>query len=189
MEKSMIKSILTAVIVIVVAGVLSLGFYYRSQRPSVASFEECAAAGFPVMESYPRQCRAGDTTFTETVPQPTATDIIMVSTPLPNALIQSPFLVTGEARGNWYFEASFPIRLLDSNGNVLAATHADATEDWMTTEFVPFRATIEFQTPATAAGTLVLVKDNPSGLPQYDDQISIPVRFKNSSSEGGGGAR
>lgn len=28
-------------------------------RPALKSFEECAAAGFPVMESYPRQCRDG----------------------------------------------------------------------------------------------------------------------------------
>ncbi len=29
----------------------------------IDSFEECVAAGNPVMESYPRQCRAGDRTF------------------------------------------------------------------------------------------------------------------------------
>ena len=28
----------------------------RSQRPTVNSFDECVAAGYPVMESYPRQC-------------------------------------------------------------------------------------------------------------------------------------
>lgn len=38
--------------------------------PAVTSFEECAAAGNPVMESYPRQCRAGGTTFVEEVPEP-----------------------------------------------------------------------------------------------------------------------
>ncbi len=30
---------------------------------NISSFEECVAAGNPVMESYPRQCRAGDQTF------------------------------------------------------------------------------------------------------------------------------
>ena len=34
---------------------------------SVNSFEECVAAGNPVMESYPRQCRHGDRTFTEVI--------------------------------------------------------------------------------------------------------------------------
>jgi hypothetical protein len=36
----------------------------------ISSFEECAAAGNPVMESYPRQCRAGGKTFVEDVAPP-----------------------------------------------------------------------------------------------------------------------
>lgn len=35
--------------------------------PSITSFDECVAAGNPVMESYPRQCRAGDHTFVEEI--------------------------------------------------------------------------------------------------------------------------
>lgn len=31
----------------------------------INSFEDCVKAGYPVMESYPRQCRANDKTFTE----------------------------------------------------------------------------------------------------------------------------
>ena len=37
-------------------------------KADIASFEECAASGNPVMESSPRQCRAGGTTFVETLP-------------------------------------------------------------------------------------------------------------------------
>jgi hypothetical protein len=33
----------------------------------ISSFEECVAAGNPVMESYPRRCAAGDKTFTEEI--------------------------------------------------------------------------------------------------------------------------
>jgi hypothetical protein len=33
----------------------------------INSFEDCVNAGNPVMESYPRQCRAGDRTFTEEI--------------------------------------------------------------------------------------------------------------------------
>lgn len=35
--------------------------------PTVTNFEECIAAGNPAMESYPRQCRHGDRTFTEII--------------------------------------------------------------------------------------------------------------------------
>ncbi|XOF35245.1 MAG: hypothetical protein ACL93V_08155 [Candidatus Electrothrix sp. YB6] len=35
-------------------------------RPyGITSFEECEAAGYPVMESHPRQCRADGQIFTE----------------------------------------------------------------------------------------------------------------------------
>ncbi|HII71211.1 TPA: hypothetical protein HA265_00470 [Candidatus Woesearchaeota archaeon] len=37
----------------------------HSYDDKITGFDECIAAGYPVMESYPRQCRAGDTTFTE----------------------------------------------------------------------------------------------------------------------------
>ena len=37
----------------------------------IGSFEECAAAGYPIMESYPRQCRINDgTTFVEEIDVP-----------------------------------------------------------------------------------------------------------------------
>jgi len=32
-------------------------------RVAVTNFEECVAAGFPVMESYPEKCRAGEKIF------------------------------------------------------------------------------------------------------------------------------
>lgn len=39
------------------------------QSAVVNSFEECVEAGYPVMESYPRQCRTSDgRSFVETVP-------------------------------------------------------------------------------------------------------------------------
>jgi len=39
------------------------------ETPSIDSFEECAAAGNPVMESYPRQCRTADGKhFVEIIP-------------------------------------------------------------------------------------------------------------------------
>jgi len=43
--------------------------YYAPDASSIQSFEECAAAGNPVMESYPRQCRTADGKhFVEIIP-------------------------------------------------------------------------------------------------------------------------
>ncbi|MDO8482161.1 MAG: Gmad2 immunoglobulin-like domain-containing protein [bacterium] len=103
--------------------------------------------------------------------------LIQVATPLPNQKVASPLKVSGKAVGNWYFEASFPIKILDENGDTLGVSPAQAKGDWMTTEFVPFEVTLTFEKPTTQTGTLVLMKDNPSGLPENDDSISIPVSF------------
>ena len=35
------------------------------QKVVVTNFDECAAAGYPVMESHPRQCSDGSETFVE----------------------------------------------------------------------------------------------------------------------------
>lgn len=111
---------------------------------------------------------------------PVETSMIKVFSPLPGANISSPVLVRGEARGQWYFEASFPVRLLDANGRELGVVVAQAQGEWMTTEFVPFQTSLSFQTPTTATGTLVLERDNPSGLPEHADEVRIPVRFSQS---------
>jgi hypothetical protein len=111
-------------------------------------------------------------------------DLIRVTTPLPNAVIESPLTISGEARGNWYFEASFPIRLFDSEGVELAVAVAQAQGEWMTTEFVPFETNLIFISPAGGqTGTLVLQKDNASGLPEHDAELRIPVRFDGNTSQ------
>jgi hypothetical protein len=105
-------------------------------------------------------------------------DLLKVTQPAVNAIVGSPLILRGEARGSWYFEASFPVKLLDDNGMPLSQTPAQAQGAWMTTEFVPFEATLTFSPPRTPNGTLVLEKDNPSGLPEHDDAFRIPVRFR-----------
>jgi hypothetical protein len=104
-------------------------------------------------------------------------DLIKVESPNAYETIKSPLAIKGVARGNWYFEATFPIELLDEGGNVIAEHYAQAKSDWMTTEFVPFEAVFNFETPATKTGILVLKKSNPSGLPEHEDELRIPIVF------------
>jgi hypothetical protein len=116
-------------------------------------------------------------TPTPTLPTSTQNPMIQVSNIADNQQVTSPLQILGRARGNWYFEASFPIRLEDANGTVLGRTIGQAQSDWMTTNFVPFSATLTFTTPTTTTGWLFLQKDNPSGLPANDAEIQIPVTF------------
>jgi len=108
-------------------------------------------------------------------------DWIWVLNPMPSETVTSPLTISGEARGNWYFEASFPAKLLDGNGNLLVQIPVQAQGEWMTTEYVPFSATLTFSKPSTVNGTLVLEKDNPSGLPEHANELRIPVLFGTSS--------
>jgi len=105
-------------------------------------------------------------------------DRIELRTPLPDAIIQSPLTLEGRARGSWFFEASFPVYLLDAGGDTIAVIPATAQGQWMTQEFVPFKATLSFTPPASTTGTLVLAKDNPSGLPEHAAELRVPIRFR-----------
>jgi hypothetical protein len=105
-------------------------------------------------------------------------NLIRVDTPRPNQVIQSPLVISGQARGMWYFEATFSIRLLDDQGNVLSQSVAQAQSEWTTDQFVPFRAELQFSNPIAKTGKLVLEKSNPSGLVENEDSIKIPLRFK-----------
>lgn len=109
---------------------------------------------------------------------PVDTNLVRISSPKSNSVITSPLTVTGEARGFWFFEASFPVIILDANGNELGVVPAQAQGEWMTTDFVPFWAVVNFRPSPTATGFLVLKKDNPSGLPENDQKLTYPIRFR-----------
>lgn len=106
-------------------------------------------------------------------------NLIVVVSPIKNAEISSPLVISGRARGVWFFEGSFPVILLDSYRNTIAEGHVSAQGEWTTAEFVKFLGTLEFNNYIKGQkGYLVLKKDNPSGLPEFDDSLEIPVTFK-----------
>jgi glucose/arabinose dehydrogenase len=86
--------------------------------------------------------------------------------------------IRGETPGTMFFEGDFPVRLEDDAGNVLATSIATAQDEWMTEDFVTFTSEISFTKPETNSGALVFIKDNPSGLPENDKEIRVPVTFE-----------
>lgn len=107
-------------------------------------------------------------------PGPFISDMVKITSPLAGAVVGKTFTVKGEARGQWYFEASFPVQVKDANNDTVGQGIAQAEGEWMTTEFVPFSANV-IVTNYSGPATLVLLKDNPSGLPENDDSVSIPI--------------
>jgi len=105
-------------------------------------------------------------------------DEIQVTSPKPDDLVKSPLRISGKARGSWFFEASFPVTLLDDNNEILARIALQAKGDWMTSDFVDFENMLSFSKPETDVGSLLFENDNPSGLPENAKSFSIPIRFK-----------
>jgi len=108
-------------------------------------------------------------------------DLIKLETPGPSSEISNPLIIQGQARGGWFFEGSFPVVLVDWDGRIIAEAIAQSQGEWMTKDFVPFKANLIFSKPDTTVsnrGALILRKDNPSGLPQNDDALEVPIFFK-----------
>lgn len=113
---------------------------------------------------------------TAVAPQVAEGPNIKITSPGANAAVTSPLKITGEAKG-WYFEATFPVKLIDDKGNVLAQSQAKATSDWTVDAFVPFELELSFDPVGARSGQIVFEKDNPSGRPENADSFSLPVVF------------
>lgn len=115
-------------------------------------------------------------------PQPaTKDDLIVLESPLPGAGIISPLVVRGKARGNWFFEGSFPVTLVNWDGLIIAEGYATAQGEWMTSEYVPFVGTITFTKPdvrVSDRGWIILKRDNPSGEPRFDNALEVEIRYQ-----------
>lgn len=109
-------------------------------------------------------------------------NMITVSLPLVAgvaAALPQVATISGQARGQWFSEGSFPVEVVDQEGNVLGRGQAKAGGEWMTENFVPY--TVDIQTTgatAGAMGSILLKKDNPSGEEDKDDLLEVPVIFQ-----------
>lgn len=111
---------------------------------------------------------------TTTIPVPLSSKVV-VTTPSPSSHVGPSFIVAGQAPGQWFFEAQFPIQVRDAQGNVIGRATGSAQGDWQTTSLVTFTATMHIDSSYHGSATLILMKDNPSGLPENDDSVEIPI--------------
>lgn len=179
------------ILILVVIGATAAAVWFAMRptppapvAPEVSSFDECVVAGYPVQESHPRRCATPDgRVFAEELPAPepvyqnASADYIRVELPTPGAVTGKEFTIRGEARGSWFFEASFPIEILDQSGEVITTvlgTPRDGAE-WMTSQFVPFSAQVSLPSTYMGPATIVLIRDNASGLPEHDRSMAFPI--------------
>lgn len=102
-------------------------------------------------------------------------DNIKVDTPSPGAVVGHAVVISGQARGTWYFEASFPASIEDAVGHVIDQAPAQAQADWMTEELVPFSVTLQIPPNYSGPAKIILRNDNPSGDPARDASVSYSV--------------
>jgi hypothetical protein len=176
MKRRIPAIIIILVILFAVIGYLSSK---KSER-NISTFDECVLAGYPVQESYPRKCSVPEIgSWTEDIGNSLEkANLILLQKPRPGDFVSNPVEIAGEARGYWFFEASAPVVVEDSSGAILGTGIIQATDEWMTEDFVKFSGQITFANPRSGTGRLVLKKDNPSGLSENDDSMYIPIKFK-----------
>lgn len=103
---------------------------------------------------------------------------IIISSPKTKDVISSPAVVSGKAKGNWFFEGVFPVKIYDANDKLLGEGPAHFEgETWMTEEFVNFKGEIGFKKPTTETGYIIFKNDNPSGLPEHDESFKLQINF------------
>ena len=167
------------VIILIAAGVFFFQMFQKQQEMAkINSYDECAKAGFPIMESYPPQCRANNKTFTQDIGNELLySDEILVLQPRPNEKVVSPITINGKARGGWFFEGVLNAKLFDSSNKFLTDITLNAKGEWMTEEFVEFSGTSEFSRPENPRGRLIINNANPSGMEENQKELIIPVTF------------
>lgn len=181
MKKAKYTTVVALFGVLLVVGSLGIWMLNKTKRVSPASnFEECVGLGGMVMESYPRQCAFKGLSFTEVLSQrpgmamePVTLDVFGVGDQ-----VSSPLKISGKALGSWYFEGQFIIAVVSESGEELGQGTAKALGEWMQTGYVPFQAEVKFDKQSAQEGYIEFRKDNPSGLPENDSKIRVPVKFR-----------
>jgi hypothetical protein len=91
-------------------------------------------------------------------------------------------VIKGKVRGNWLFEATAPVVVVNWDGLIIGEGYIKTDEgyDWMTTDFVPFTGSISYDKTKLGTynyGSIILKKNNASGEPQFDDSLEFKILF------------
>jgi hypothetical protein len=113
-------------------------------------------------------------------------NMIQVYNPFAGAVIVPGVSIVGKARGNWFFEASAPVSIVNEKNEVLVTFPMTAQGEWMTTNLVPFLATVpQFDTKGAQSGSIIFRNDNPGGEEEGRNYaFSLPVRFVQNTETG-----
>jgi uncharacterized alpha/beta hydrolase family protein len=104
---------------------------------------------------------------------------IIVSNIKDNQEVSNPILINGRARGDWFLNGSFPVELVDSDGNTIASSTANALSESTTSNYIDFTANLFYtKSSSTINALIILSNNNTSGNQELDQSIFIPVTLK-----------
>jgi len=163
------KVVIVLISLIVLTGLFASKFFVLPEKEIVCTEEAKLCANSSYVSRIPPAC--------DFAPCPREEGII-ISEPKPNEKIKSPLIIKGRARGNWFFEAEFTAELYDAQNNFLSRAILTATEDWMTSNFVPFEGKLVFLQQTASSGILRFLSANPSGLIEHQKVFEVPIQFE-----------
>lgn len=146
---------------------------------------EITSTGTPKKQTYSNRCmaeKAGAKNIVAGECKLNSADYIKIQSLKAGDVINTPLTVTGEAKGPWLWEGTFPVDVVDKTGMILGKGVAEAQSDWMTENFVKFIAKVEFKNNNASEGYLLFRNENPSGNANLAMELKLPVKFKTATS-------
>lgn len=128
-------------------------------------------------------------TYISSSPQPGTTGSVQQEAPAPSrsmyirnlSIYEGVGLYTGayfigEAKNEMFYNGSFPVLIVDTNGRVVAASPATVTDTWSVPGWTRFGVRITGQLPSNAQCALVFEQGRPQGSPMQPVRVGMPVR-------------
>ena len=92
--------------------------------------------------------------------------------------VDEGFEVKGSVSGSWFFEGTFPVRVLNMQGEIVRSIPVTTQDDWMTEDLVNFSFKLDTQLEEESIVVLRFEKSNPSGLEENDDFVKVTVTIR-----------
>jgi|GEM_PF-3233969 len=164
---------------------IGVGFYFlypslsKSNKSTITTFEECAAAGNLVVDTIPRECHTKNKqVYVEIYNGVQLKDVITVTEPVADAKVSSPFKLTGQAVGGWYNNDILNVKLVDEHDNVLFNKQIKAVSSTQTDAMVPFTSAVEYDATEAAKARLIIERTNPSFSNGQLGPLIIPLHIQ-----------
>jgi hypothetical protein len=180
-KKPYLTIVFLGILTVAVAFLLGMLFEHKSTLKTVGKniLELCGINPDELKQSLDQKIIEHNKSFyADNVPLTTGTGISNLSI-IPGQKISLPITITGTAdSGNWFFEGSFPVSIIDNDDKAIITGFASAAGEWMTPDPVAFTTKLN-DAHYTGSATIVFTQDDPSdgesGKPLKEFRIPVII--------------